>query len=218
MGPLRRLGFAILLLITSGSAEAVGRGCASLMAGYVSPGQSLSALDLNLYKDANSALFLSDGLSAARWLSLGEEVSTMYPKKRIVSADFDYRGPAKIGNRELVAVNNTERFPFESNTFDVVVLRRGLCVCHGDKCCGGFNPFTPQSQSFFREAVRVMNKKNPDARIILHGSYGVTDNVVNTWKRYLGEIEAESNVEATMYFDDRDQYFMMIGIKPKFSH
>lgn len=214
MGQVLRSLTALLLLVAS-SADAVQRGCASLVTPYVSAGDpSLGRLNLSLYRPANTVLFLSDGLNADKWVSLGKKISDAFPEKTVVSGDFNYRGPAKVKNLNLIAVDNTESFPFDSDYFDVVVLRRGLCVCNHNRCCGGFAPLSVDAKSFFREAVRVMNKKNPSARVVLHGSFGVTDNVVRTWTKYLEEIEREMGVRATIYFDRSDDSFMMIGIQP----
>lgn len=208
------LSLFFLALLAPESGRAVQRGCGSLWAPYVAPGKDLSRLDLSLYRDVKSVLFLSDGLSDPDWFSLGKRVSEAYPAKRVVSGDFNYRGPRKAGNLELASVNNLNRFPFESDSFDMVVLRRGLCVCDDRRCCGGFSPLSLYAKNFFREAVRVMNKANPRAKVILHGSYGVTDNVVRGWTKYLEEIEEETGVRATLYFEGADDHFLMIGIVP----
>jgi hypothetical protein len=211
------LFIVLQLTLTLPMARAVDRSCffdvlADLMGGERGYGNTLRP---EVYARSENILFLSDGVPGkATHYPLGIQVNRAYPEKRIVSADFGMMGKVQSGNLTQMHLDNTRSFPFPDNSFDTVVLRRGLCVCHSNMCCGGFDPVSPEAQKFFREAVRVMNKNLPKSRIVLHGAYGITPDMVHHWKGLLTQIEQESHVKATMYFTTKGD-FLMIGIEPR---
>lgn len=170
--------------------------------------------DPDAYLHSDRLLFLSDGLNRADHFSLGPQVARAFPQKRVISVDFGYPGSIENGNLKLMSLDNTKAFPFADNSFDTIVLRRGLCVCHQNQCCGGFLPDSAEAKNFFREVVRVLDKRVSHSKAVLHGAYAVTPEIERVWIRYLSEIEKEFGVKATLYKEKATDQFLMIGIRP----
>jgi hypothetical protein len=68
-----------------------------------------------------------------------------------------------------VVIDNTVELPFSDDTFDAVVMRRGLCACRDGKVCGGIPLELPAATSFLRSVARVLNTQNPEAIAVLQG-------------------------------------------------
>lgn len=168
------------------------------------------------YEKAKSVLFVSDGLvTDPESFPLGPRVAKKYPGKRIVSTDIKVREKDAWGNFELMPMDNAKPFSFADDEFDMIVLRQGLCMCLGPSCCAGIKPGTPESRKFITEVVRVLNKKNPEAKAILHGSYGVTREMQKKWQDLCSELEREfPSVRIDFVVNDYD-FFAGIRIYPR---
>ena len=151
-------------------------------------GQWGNRVETALYRDANSILFLSDGKEALKVDRLGPVIAKEFPKKTVVSAEVQVEENRFVQNWGYVKVDNLERFPVKDNSFDRVVLRRGMCVCHNEVCCAGFKPGSPEAGRFFSEVIRVLDKSNPNAFAVLHGVHNVGGNDLMAWVKHLEEL------------------------------
>ncbi len=212
-----RLSFIALFLVFLSPALAVDVQCDGLLGKYVGEGWSGSGgVRAATYAKHDNILFLSDGLNSKNHLSLGKIISKKFPKKNVVSTDFNYSGPDYIDSLRAVSVDNNQKLPFQDNEFDLIVLRYGLCVCYDQKCCGGFSPESDEAQQFFFEVARILNRNNPNSMVILHGETRVTSLILDEWKKFLRRVEFKYNVRATLYLrqDLWSEKFYTIGIRP----
>lgn len=217
MKRLRQLAL-ILAICFQLPALAVSVECDPLLMKYVGFGwEGTGNVDLSSYERYERILFVSDSLNSQKTLSLGKLVSEKYPHKNITSTDFNYQGPAQIGSLKAVSQDNNARFNFPDQSFDLVVLRYGLCVCHGEKCCGGFSPKSPEAEAFFFEVVRVLDRNNLRSQVVLHGDFGISPFILDEWKKFLRRVENKYNVNATIYFRQAgaSEFFYSIGIRPR---
>jgi hypothetical protein len=169
-------------------------------------------LDPTTYAKAQSILLLSDGTREVDF-NLGDRLRKIYPEKRIVSTDFAISETVHDQSFTQMHIDNTRKLPFEDNSFDQITLSRGVCVCHHGRCCAGFYPESDEAKNFFREVARVLNKKNPYAQAILHGSKNVTFEHQKVWEDYLFSTEREYDVKATLLIGNG--LFKMIKIEPR---
>lgn len=165
----------------------------------------------DLYSESNKILLLSDRPFD---ISVGDILAQKFPQKEITGTDYGYEGSVAAANYLKLQMDNTKRFPFESDHFDTIVLRRGMCVCNAGKACAGFCATTEEAKFFFREVIRVLDKSNPKSRAILHGSYRVTEEILDTWKRYMSELEAEYPVLVSFHYNDQGR-FILTEIVPR---
>lgn len=127
----------------------------------------------DFYAGYPNILFLGDGSNGYRKT---REFAAAYPDQKFISSDFNYRGmtPDDTHNNLVkFQVDHRRALPFEDNSQDMILLKRGLCTCF-DQCqtCGGLDlGNNSQVIGFFQEVIRIMNKQNPKARAILHGDY-----------------------------------------------
>lgn len=175
---------ALLLTLFVSYAQAVERRCIvphieAMLGGKGGTG----TVDTAAYAEPQTLLFLSDSAeTTAGGLSLGALIADSYPEKVIVRSDFTFSGHEVKGNLSTMFMDNTKRFPFPNNTFDTIVMRRGLCICgESGHVCGGFMPISNECRQFFEEVTRVLNKTNPKAKAVLHGTYGVFPEVEAEW-------------------------------------
>jgi hypothetical protein len=169
-------------------------------------------VDVGLYEDAKSILFLADGSEARATDRLGPLLAREFPGKTVVSADVDVGENRLIRNWGHVKIDHLAMFPVKDNSFDRVILRQGLCQCHSNTCCAGFNPQGPQAKKFFQEVVRVLDKNNPGAFAVLHGMHNVGGSDVQVWKSMLNEISLFNPVEYEIMLDKG--FFHSILIRP----
>jgi hypothetical protein len=123
------------------------------------------------YQRYHRVVFLSDGLPET-WKPLAEPIAEMFPDKLVIKGDYEIVGEHRAGNLVAMHIDNTLKLPLPSHSADLVVMRRGLCLCHGTAMCGGLRVKTPALRRFFREVYRVLDRNNPDAVAYLHGAYG----------------------------------------------
>ncbi len=174
----------------------------------------------NVYAKNKNILVLSDGIFGRKdEMPLGPKLAVRHPSAKVTSADLAYpEQEATAGNFRMMQVDNRKPLPFKDNEFDAIILRNGMCLCEGVACCAGFEALSPLNDQFFREAVRVMDKANPESKIVLHSSAQlgrdkITSVDVDGWKRSLAKLEKEFNVEATVNVDVKGR-FAMITIRP----
>lgn len=179
-------------------------------------GEVGSKVDLGLYQDAKSILLLADGSETRATDRLGPLLAREFPDKAVVSADVDVAENQLIRNWGHVKIDHLDVFPVKDNSFDRVILRRGLCQCHSNTCCAGFNPHGPQAKKFFQEVVRVMDKNNPNSFAILHGMHNVGGTDVQAWKSMLDEISIFHPIEYEIMLDKG--FFHSILIRPATWH
>jgi len=133
-------------------------------------------------------LFLSDG---PRPRSLAESVANEFPRKRIVKSDVQILQTATSNNLTLVHVNNRLKFPFEENSFDMIVMRRGLCLCGGNETCGGIKLNRVDQKRFLFEVARVLNKNNPfSSAFLLNDNAGAFQDI-SGWQRAAADVIAK---------------------------
>ncbi|OFZ18949.1 MAG: hypothetical protein A2X94_13450 [Bdellovibrionales bacterium GWB1_55_8] len=191
---------ALLAIIASIPAQAVERKCLVSEIGAMIGGRGEAAsVDAAPYAHADTVLFLSDSSqTTVNGLSLGSAIAEAYPEKSVVRTDFAFADEI-TGNLSTRYMDNTKPFPFPDNSFDVIVMRRGLCICHGSRVCGGFLPISEESRQFFSEVTRVLNKKNPRAKAVLEGGYGVFPNVENAWREIGEQLEQTQGVSMEIF-------------------
>lgn len=79
-------------------------------------------------------------------------------------------------------MDNTQEFPLESNSFDLIVMRKGLCQCHAGTCCGGIKANVAEGARFLMEVSRILNKQNPAAAAyLMNAGKGRVQNI-EMWK------------------------------------
>jgi len=129
------------------------------------------------YQNASKILFLGDGFDF-KDESLAE-VTERFTRQDALILKTSLDCPIKKdGTREgkivFKKLDHTQKFPFDSNEFDTVVMNRGLCFCLNRRTsCGGiaFSKSEFKGLGFFREVVRVLNKKNPQAVAVMTGRF-----------------------------------------------
>jgi hypothetical protein len=128
------------------------------------------------YARYHRVVFLADGLPQ-KWESLAEPIAHLFPQKLVVKGDFEIAGTQRFDNLVAMHIDNSQKLPLEAHSADLVVMRRGLCLCHGTAMCGGLKVKTPAMRRFFREVYRVLDRNNPDAVAYLHGAYGAPERI-----------------------------------------
>lgn len=212
MAIFQYLSLIVLLSLSSTLCEAVNREKCRTILSEMLGGKSKEGYEghgnkpnFDHYHQSQNILFLSEGSS-----TLAFELSQAYPSKNVVSTDVRYTGTeVKNENWSTVGMDNRDPFPFKNNEFDTIIMRRGLCICNGSRCCAGFevninnsdtldsNSFTNnrQAKNFFSEVVRVLDKTRPHSRAVLHGSYRVNEFVQQSWRSIFEELEAGYPIE-----------------------
>lgn len=109
-------------------------------------------------------VFLADGDDA----SLADAVAARFPDARVTKGDYALVGTETSGNLTRRFIDNTKELG-PAGGADLVVMRKGLCLCKGPACCGGVRP-TPHAMSdFFGRVGRLLDRGNPNAKALLHG-------------------------------------------------
>jgi hypothetical protein len=175
-------------------------------------GEVGNKVDLGLYRNAKSILLLADGSERRVVDRLGPFLAREFPKKTVLSADVDVGENLLIRNWGNLKIDHLKVFPVKDNSFDRIILRKGLCQCHSASCCAGFHPLGPEARQFFSEVVRVLDKGNPESFAVLHGEKNVGGVDVATWRKMLDEISKSQPIEYEMMFDGG--FFHSILIRP----
>lgn len=111
------------------------------------------------YDKFNNILFLSDGGKAGRSIQ-----SKKKPSQFFVSSDF------KFSTGVNVLVDNN-KLPFQNNSFDLILMNRGLCPCRGLSACGGIDINRESMKSFLTSIVNLLDNNNPNSLALITGFY-----------------------------------------------
>ena len=69
-------------------------------------------------------------------------------------------------------MDNSKPFPFAANSFDLISMVSGLCLCNSSRplrtCCG-VEATVAKMSLFFRRVLRILNSENPNSMAILQG-------------------------------------------------
>jgi hypothetical protein len=128
------------------------------------------------YEPYSRVVFLGDGLPN-QWRSLAELIHQVFPDKLVVKGDFEIPGTFRSGNFVAMHMDHNHRLPIPSGSVDLVLMRRGLCLCHGATLCGGLRPHVPTMRRFFADVYRTLDPSNPNAVAYLQGSAGPSTRV-----------------------------------------
>lgn len=165
------------------------------------------------YEKSKKLLFIGDGAGHSADADTGLQVAERFPDKEITRTDIGISRPRREGNVTSLHMDNMDTFPFQDNSFDTIVLRKGLCHCHEGRACAGFCPNRRETKHFFGEVARVLDKSNPNSVAYLHGGYGVTDNILHLWYGVCGELEKQYGVKIEFQLNNFDN-FRLMTIRP----
>jgi hypothetical protein len=156
------------------------------------------------YQPYARMVFLSDGIPT-RWQSLAEPIAQRLPDKLVVKGDYEIEGVHQHGNLTAMHIDNRLRLPLASGSADLVVMRRGMCLCHGSKMCGGLHPDVPAMRRFFGEVYRLLDPQNPKAVAYLHGAYGSSSRV-QVFRKAADELMARNPKMKIELVTDQDRF------------
>ena len=142
------------------------------------------------YASVRRSLFLADGARRG-WQPLAEYVARAFPEQNVLKGDIEFRGTQRAGNLVALHIDNTQKLPLPDNSVDLVVMRRGMCLCEGSTLCGGMRPTVPAVRRFMKDVYRVLDKSNPDAVAYLHGEYGTLGRVL-AFRRAADQLQAQN--------------------------
>lgn len=133
------------------------------------------------YSKHSKILFLSDQDKSGGTLS--EKIND--PTKLIISSDISFNAGVNI------RVDN-QRLPFKKNSFDLIVMNRGLCVCKGTSSCGGIESNRASMRDFLLSAIEILDKNNTNSLMLMTGFYYSTfiKQVPPLWISVLNELKS----------------------------
>jgi hypothetical protein len=164
-------------------------------------------LDYKLFENSKKILVLSDGIKQG--FNIGENLNKKFPEKEIISTGINLSSPyISKQNLKIIEMDNTKPFtfnaePVEDNSFDIILLRKGICVCNGTHTCAGFRAKSDEALNFFKEVIRILDKNNEKSIAVLHGEYGGDLEIQRIWREFLEELEHSEKVNIT-YLVQRD--------------
>lgn len=161
--------------------------------------------------DAHSILLLaelfSDNQTSSDY-SVAEVINTVIrPDATIFQTSIDCPKDLHTKTRGKISYRNldhTERFPFQDNQFDTIIMRKGLCLCKNSKkqdpstTCGGIKLNTTKCKMFFQEVARTLNKGNPNATAFLQGTFKAKVGENFSTVSFEKEKELEKHIEETL--------------------
>lgn len=113
------------------------------------------------YSDRKKVLFLSDG-------SVSAKVSKNKRSPVFIGTD-GVEGTE--GEKPHVLLDNN-CLPFAAGSFDLIVMNRGMCVCHSrKKTCGGIGLTEGSVRRFLEKVAQSLDPKNPLSLALLTGYY-----------------------------------------------
>lgn len=131
--------------------------------------------DLMFYKQENpqNILFLGDYYSEEEGqISLADHIGeSLGTTTWIYKTDMAIKDKKINGNIVEQHLDHKKDFPFEDNQFDYIIGRKILCLCEkGSNSCGGIDFASFENQkSFWKEIIRVLNKRNIKSYALIHG-------------------------------------------------
>lgn len=156
-------------------------------------------------KEAQDIAIISDGEHAIQ----GRRIAAEFPNKNIVStnvSNFNFlKNMFWANNHKAVKSDNTDKIKLPDNSQDLILMRRGLCLCKSQyQCCAGFDLGTKHAKNFFSEIARILKD---DGRAFLQGSYGMTTTHVEKMDAYLKELRVEYPNLKWAILKDKDNNF-----------
>jgi hypothetical protein len=140
------------------------------------------------YEAFDRVLFLNDGGKAAQL------VTPTRTDQLFISTDFAWD---KVNVPEArisrVQIDNNQ-IPFKKNSFELIVMNRGLCPCRGTITCGGIDTKKAPMKKFLVSAIDLMNAENPNSIALFTGFYfpGIFQKKLPTlWRQILNEIQSQ---------------------------
>lgn len=173
---------------------------------------------LEFYRGRRKILFLAE--KASETSGLAERVAAAYPRTLVVRTGID---APPIGsfppNCAWAVVDNRYRLPFPDNNFDLIVMRRGLCLC-GERreiTCGGISIDEDSGRRFFTEVSRVLDKRSRQSLALLDAGYNYhsTPRVVQVWENASRRVMERSNVRIQIGIDVLFRMFTRVTFQPK---
>jgi hypothetical protein len=172
-------------LFAPGGALANNLKCSELLSNEVkfvqtNQWQSYNQYELFDYRDFKKILFLSDGGKGGRALKYFKENDQM-----VVSSDFN------ISYGVNILIDNNQ-LPFRNDTFDLILMNRGLCPCRGHIACGGIDTQYIPMKNFLLSTINVLNKKDSHSLALFTGYYypDVFKEVVpRLWLKIIREVQ-----------------------------
>jgi hypothetical protein len=165
------------------------------------PKEGIKLIDYNLYENSEKILFLSDDNEAG--FLLGKSISEHFPQKKVFSTGILFQDTSIKENYTKMNLDNRAPFPFNDNSFDTIIMRKGICVCHGNYACGGFCATNDEAKVFFERVIKVLDKNNPNSLAILHGEAQLNQNFDTEWKKHFEGLEEKYNVQVFFYYIQR---------------
>lgn len=111
------------------------------------------------FSDRRKVLFLSDG-------GVSSKVPLQKQSRVFVGSDLSPKANVQV------RLNNTQ-LPFSPASFDLIVMNRGLCLCHSiKKTCGGVNLNKSSVRDFLESVAGLLDPRNPTSMALLTGYYG----------------------------------------------
>lgn len=129
------------------------------------------------YSERGRVLFLSDG---GRSINVPPEKQSQFS----ISTDFASNSGVKVR-----LDNNL--LPFKAESFDLVVMNRGLCPCRTiTKTCGGLRLERDSIRTFVANVVNILDPKNPNSLAVLTGYYLNDKAIPNVPQLFRMEVES----------------------------
>lgn len=166
---------------------------------------------VKMYAPYPKILFLGEGEA----IHAGA-VHAAYPKKIVYAADIIYQPPfAEVApNFFKVYMDNTRPFPFKADSFDAVIMQRGLCACEKpDLSCGGIPLSIDGMHDFLTQVARVLNKRNSASVSFLEGG-NETKEVFEKWIKASDEVMSENPVRVSFVVEPKEKgQAIHVGLK-----
>jgi hypothetical protein len=177
------------------------------------------------YQRAKSILFLAEG-NVDSGSALAPEVARYFfekgTPKRVVSGDISNTSEWKDENLELVHIDNRKPLAFADNTFELVVMRRGLCHCPGTNqlqgvCCGGISLTLQELTRFLLESWRVLNKADRNSGVFFLNTGGGASQNTDTWSHLAAQLmHVHPGMEAEVLIRSKDGKFDGVHLFPRY--
>ena len=128
-----------------------------------------------LLGEGSYAEIKEDLLNTSNRKSLTQELMTLVPESTLIYSTDIRNDKTVIKDKNIIYeyLNHNKVFPYKSDQFDTIIMRKGICHCDGFSTnCGGIdlmvrNTFT----RFISEVTRVLNKENKNALALLNGVF-----------------------------------------------
>ena len=133
------------------------------------------------YSNFDKILFLSDNGKA-------NNVRLKYSmtSKLILSSDFNSSSGVNI------RLDNN-KLPFAEQSFDLILMNRGLCHCTGSNCCAGIDSNKFAMKKFLKTVINLLDSSNSQSMAILTGFYFKSEKqfVPGLWIEIIEELSEE---------------------------